>query len=104
MLEVTRKMYENRIPIMVISLVGAALCLYGALEMRKLEKAGLFDLAGGRSTADRCVADICWHSRIIRFWIDRSHLPGHIYHLIHRFRGKTWFIGNGGGLKGLKVG
>ena len=40
MLEVTRKMYENRIPIMVISLVGAALCLYGALEMRKLKKQG----------------------------------------------------------------
>ncbi len=40
MLEVTRKMYENRMPIMVISLVGAALCLYGALEMRKLKKQG----------------------------------------------------------------
>ena len=40
MLEVTRKMYENRMPIMVLSLVALALCLYGALEMRKLKKQG----------------------------------------------------------------
>lgn len=40
MLEVTRKMYENKLPIMVIGLVAASLCLYGALEMRKLKKQG----------------------------------------------------------------
>lgn len=40
MLEMTRKMYENRMPIMVLSLVALALCLYGAIEMRKLKKQG----------------------------------------------------------------
>jgi len=40
MLEITRKAYENKLPIMIVSLIGAALCLYGALEMRKLKKQG----------------------------------------------------------------
>ena len=40
MLELTRKMYENRLPILLLSLVAMGLCLYGALEMRKLKKQG----------------------------------------------------------------
>lgn len=40
MLEVTKKMAENKMPIMIITILGAALCLYGALEMRKLKKQG----------------------------------------------------------------
>lgn len=40
MLEVTKKMFENRMPIMIIGLLGSALCLYGAIEMRKLKKQG----------------------------------------------------------------
>ena len=39
-LEFSRKMLENKMPILIISLAGAALCLYGALEMRKLRKQG----------------------------------------------------------------
>lgn len=35
-----QKMYENRLPILLIGLVGAGLCLYGAIEMRKLKKQG----------------------------------------------------------------
>jgi len=40
MLELTKKVYENRLPILILSLVATALCLYGALEMRKLKKQG----------------------------------------------------------------
>lgn len=34
------KSYENRIPIVLLSLVAMALCLVGALQMRKLKKQG----------------------------------------------------------------
>ena len=40
MLEMSRKSMENKIPILLLSLVGVALCLYGAIEMRKLKKQG----------------------------------------------------------------
>jgi len=40
MLEVTRKSYENRLPILVIYLVSTALCLYGAIKMRQRKKDG----------------------------------------------------------------
>ena len=35
-----RRQLDNRLPIMLLSLVGAALCLYGAIQMRKLKKTG----------------------------------------------------------------
>lgn len=41
-LEMLRKTYENRIPILIISLVAIGLCFYGALEMRKLNKQGFY--------------------------------------------------------------
>lgn len=34
------KTYENRIPILLLSLVAIALCFYGAMQMRKLKKQG----------------------------------------------------------------
>ncbi len=40
MLEVSRKSMENKLPILLLGLVAIALCLYGALEMRKLKKQG----------------------------------------------------------------
>ena len=40
MLDMTEKMLENKVPILVLSLLGAALCLYGAIEMRKLKSQG----------------------------------------------------------------
>lgn len=40
MLETTRKLMENKMPIFILSLVAYALCLYGAIEMRKLKKQG----------------------------------------------------------------
>ena len=40
MIEMIRKTYENRIPIVLLSLVAVALCFYGALQMRKLKKQG----------------------------------------------------------------
>ena len=39
-IDIVTKTYENRIPIVIITLVAAALCLYGALQMRKLKKQG----------------------------------------------------------------
>jgi hypothetical protein len=35
-----RRMLDNRLPIMLLTLVGCLLCFYGAFEMRKLKKSG----------------------------------------------------------------
>ena len=40
MVKMITKSYENRIPIILLSLVAIALCFYGALQMRKLKKQG----------------------------------------------------------------
>ena len=34
------KSYENRLPILLLSLVAVALCFYGVMQMRKLKKQG----------------------------------------------------------------
>ena len=34
------KLLDNRTPLLLLSLVGCGLCLYGALQMRKLKKGG----------------------------------------------------------------
>ena len=39
-LEVAKKSMENKLPILLLSIVSIALCLYGAIEMRKLKKQG----------------------------------------------------------------
>ena len=41
-LEVARKSYENRIPITLIGLIGIALCVYGAMQMRKRKMQGYY--------------------------------------------------------------
>lgn len=38
--EAVKKSYENRMMIMILALVGAALCFYGAMQMRNLKKQG----------------------------------------------------------------
>ncbi len=40
--EMQRKMYENRVPMTLIGVVGIALCLYGAVQMRKLKMQGYY--------------------------------------------------------------
>lgn len=40
MIKMITKSYENRIPIVLLSVVAVALCFYGALQMRKLKKQG----------------------------------------------------------------
>ena len=40
MLEMQHKMLENKLPILILTLVAGALTLYGALEMRKRKKQG----------------------------------------------------------------
>lgn len=40
MLSLYRKMYENKLPILVLSLLALGLCFFGALEMRKMKKQG----------------------------------------------------------------
>ncbi len=40
MVEMAKKTMENKIPILLLNLVGVALCAYGAMEMRKLKKQG----------------------------------------------------------------
>lgn len=47
MLELKHTMMVNKLPIMILTLVASALCLYGALEMRKRKKQGyIFWLVG----------------------------------------------------------
>ena len=46
-IEMVTKTYENRLPILIIGIVAAALCIYGAMQMRKLKKQGFtFYLVG----------------------------------------------------------
>jgi hypothetical protein len=40
MVDNAQKLFENRLPIAVIGFLGSLLCLYGALEMRKLKSQG----------------------------------------------------------------
>ena len=40
MLEMSKRSMENKLPLLILGLVATALCLYGALEMRKLKKQG----------------------------------------------------------------
>jgi hypothetical protein len=40
MVKMITKSYENRIPIVLLSLVAVTLCFYGALQMRQLKKQG----------------------------------------------------------------
>jgi hypothetical protein len=40
MIKMITKSYENRIPIVLLSLAATVLCFYGALQMRKLKKQG----------------------------------------------------------------
>jgi hypothetical protein len=45
--EMFTKSYENRLPIFILGLVATALCIFGALQMRKLKKQGfLFYVIG----------------------------------------------------------
>jgi hypothetical protein len=47
MVEMARKSADNKLPILLLTLVGAGLCLYGAMEMRKLKKQGFALWAAG---------------------------------------------------------
>lgn len=40
MIKIMTKTYENRIPLLLLGVAAAALCFYGALQMRKLKKQG----------------------------------------------------------------
>ncbi|HSN61422.1 MAG TPA: hypothetical protein VLR49_10835 [Ferruginibacter sp.] len=45
--EMVTKSFENKLPILIIGLVAVALCVYGAIQMRKLQKQGfLFYVIG----------------------------------------------------------
>ena len=47
MLDLQQKAVENKLPILILTLVAGALCLYGAFEMRKRKKQGyIFWLIG----------------------------------------------------------
>lgn len=40
MMEIVEKSIENKVPLLIINLVATALCIFGAVEMRKLKKQG----------------------------------------------------------------
>jgi len=39
-IENARKALENRVPILLLGLIGCGLCIYGAIQMRQLKKTG----------------------------------------------------------------
>ena len=41
-IDLLRKVEANKIPLTVISIIGYLLCIYGAIEMRKLKKSGFY--------------------------------------------------------------
>ena len=41
-LELYRKLDVNKLPLAVITILSCALCIYGAMEMRKLKKTGYY--------------------------------------------------------------
>jgi hypothetical protein len=41
-MELARISYENRIPLTIIGMVGLGLCIFGAIQMRSLQKQGYF--------------------------------------------------------------
>ena len=45
--EIAKKSYDNRLMILVFGLVGAALCFYGAMQMRNLKKQGFIIYLAG---------------------------------------------------------
>lgn len=47
-LEMSRINFENRLPIVIMTLVGVALCFYGALQMRKRMKQGFYTYVIGQ--------------------------------------------------------
>jgi hypothetical protein len=42
MMEFITKSFENRIPLLIVGLIGTALCIFGALEMRKQKMQGYY--------------------------------------------------------------
>jgi hypothetical protein len=48
-LEVARKSFENRTPILITGLIFLALCIYGAIQIRKLKDAGFWFYAAGEA-------------------------------------------------------
>ena len=40
MVEMAKKSMENKLPVLLLGIVATALCIYGAIEMRKLKKQG----------------------------------------------------------------
>ena len=49
--EMMTKSYENRWPLFILGLLATALCLYGALQMRKLKKTRIFILCNRTTSA-----------------------------------------------------
>ena len=47
MVEIAKKSLENKLPILLLGIVATALCIYGAIEMRKLKKQGFILWAVG---------------------------------------------------------
>jgi hypothetical protein len=42
LLEIARKAFENRLPMLIFALAGIICCVFGAIQMRKLKKSGFY--------------------------------------------------------------
>jgi hypothetical protein len=41
-IEMVQKMVANKLPVLIINIIGCTLCVYGAIEMRKLKISGFY--------------------------------------------------------------
>lgn len=59
-MEKARIAYENRIPIMLLGLIGCVLCIYGAMQMRQLKKNGFYIYVLGEIAVPIVTGVIFW--------------------------------------------
>jgi hypothetical protein len=83
--DATLKQYEYRMPILIVTMITALVCIYGVLQMRKLKKSGFTVYSIGELALPLFTAVLIdvWSAIfgfviailfIILFWVQRKHL------------------------------
>lgn len=83
--DTTLRQYEYRVPILIVTIITALICIYGVLQMRKLKKSGFTVYTIGEFALPLFTAVIIdiWAAVfgfviavlfVILFWVQRKHL------------------------------
>lgn len=83
--DATLKQYEYRMPILIVTIITAIICIYGVMQMRKLKKSGFTVYSIGELALPLFTAVLIdvWSAIfgfviailfIILFWVQRKHL------------------------------